>query len=325
MPHDKTSRPTPPDLHACGVGEEMVVDRLVQAAIDVLHHDTTEGGTVDKYERRLLLEKFDAILAIHNPEKEAGKRVCEECGLPFPVCNALARHRDAIKYFKLGRTEDANEAAQSATYFYEEYISTYRTGEREAEASAPTEFTLVKRPVAWRVNFKTEPLIYDDEATAKNAAEENDVDYQGLYVDAPERIADTTKLNATNVLLHAEREKLAAIKCRYGCDSPVVGLFSTPEGCLCWPDQMQALCAQHASKIDGGPVICVVDFRKFTDAPGDWPTVAYILKGFAIKFARSKTTADENQHIDDAVEAIRVAAQEYPSTSSVRPLVKDQT
>lgn len=39
---------------------------------------------------------------------------------------------------------------------------------------------------------------------------------------------------------------LHAIKCRFGCSHRVVGLYWMPKGCVCWPDQVQALCAQHA-------------------------------------------------------------------------------
>lgn len=38
------------------------IDRLVQAALDTLHHDTTDGSSVDKYERDVLRKKFAAIL-----------------------------------------------------------------------------------------------------------------------------------------------------------------------------------------------------------------------------------------------------------------------
>jgi hypothetical protein len=36
-----------------------------------------------------------------------------------------------------------------------------------------------------------------------------------------------------------------------GCHSqhlPVVGLYSAPEGCICYPDRIQALSGQHAIK-----------------------------------------------------------------------------
>jgi hypothetical protein len=40
-----------------------MVEELVQAAISALHHDTTEGSEVDKYERQLLRTKFGQILS----------------------------------------------------------------------------------------------------------------------------------------------------------------------------------------------------------------------------------------------------------------------
>jgi hypothetical protein len=39
-----------------------------------------------------------------------------------------------------------------------------------------------------------------------------------------------------------------ALKCRHGCSSPVVGIYHAPNGCLCFPDPVQALCGQHAIK-----------------------------------------------------------------------------
>jgi hypothetical protein len=40
------------------------------------------------------------------------------------------------------------------------------------------------------------------------------------------------------------------LKCRFGCDAAVVGIYHAPQGCVCWPDPVQALCAQHAIKAD---------------------------------------------------------------------------
>jgi hypothetical protein len=53
---------------------------------------------------------------------------------------------------------------------------------------------------------------------------------------------------------------LDRLKCRFGCDSPVVGLFHVPEGCWCWPDPVQALCGQHAIKAESpGPITCLFE------------------------------------------------------------------
>ena len=38
------------------------VERLVQPALDVLHHDARDGDYIDKYERHMLRTKFGAIL-----------------------------------------------------------------------------------------------------------------------------------------------------------------------------------------------------------------------------------------------------------------------
>ena len=46
------------------------------------------------------------------------------------------------------------------------------------------------------------------------------------------------------------------VRCRFGCKSPVIGIFSMPNGCVCWPDPIQALCSQHANKAQSvGPII----------------------------------------------------------------------
>lgn len=52
-------------------------------------------------------------------------KCCEECGLPFAVCNSLASYREAVKYFKLGRLDEAERCAESA----EEFFSAYRAGQ----------------------------------------------------------------------------------------------------------------------------------------------------------------------------------------------------
>lgn len=43
---------------------------------------------------------------------------------------------------------------------------------------------------------------------------------------------------------------LSWLRCRYGCAAPVVGVFHMPDGCACWPERVQALCGQHAIKVE---------------------------------------------------------------------------
>src|SRR5262245_47914321 len=53
----------------------------------------------------------------------------------------------------------------------------------------------------------------------------------------------------------------AALKCRHGCDAPVRAVVYASEGCLCFTDPVQALCAQHYEKMaSAGPIEMVVDF-----------------------------------------------------------------
>lgn len=71
---------------------------------------------------------------------------------------------------------------------------------------------------------------------------------------------------STLVNLIASQQALAALKCRFGCQSPVIGIFHAPEGCICWTDPVQALCAQHACSMESvGPITCIIDFSKWSD------------------------------------------------------------
>jgi hypothetical protein len=64
---------------------------------------------------------------------------------------------------------------------------------------------------------------------------------------------DRCAFNAWNALSLAQlapsppsaSEPAGALKCRFGCDAPVYGVYSVPKGCLCWDDPVQALCRQH--------------------------------------------------------------------------------
>lgn len=51
------------------------------------------------------------------------------------------------------------------------------------------------------------------------------------------------------------------IHCRFGCEE-VIGIYSIPEGCLCFPDDKeQALCAQHLYKAESsGPIEKLFDW-----------------------------------------------------------------
>jgi hypothetical protein len=69
-------------------------------------------------------------------------------------------------------------------------------------------------------------------------------------------------------LFSVPRADLAALTCRFGCKSPVVGVFHVPAGCVCWRDPVQALCAQHANKVQStGPITCLLDFESPLQRP----------------------------------------------------------
>ena len=46
----------------------------------------------------------------------------------------------------------------------------------------------------------------------------------------------------------AEEIDWDTLRCRHGDSNPVAGLYHAPEGCICFPDPVQALCSQHAVK-----------------------------------------------------------------------------
>lgn len=55
---------------------------------------------------------------------------------------------------------------------------------------------------------------------------------------------------------------LYAIRCRFGCADPVVAIVHVPEGCVCWPDPVQALCMAHLAKVQSpGPISVAIDYR----------------------------------------------------------------
>lgn len=58
--------------------------------------------------------------------------------------------------------------------------------------------------------------------------------------------------------LPAVTDGMRKVRCRFGCDDPVAIVYA-PEGCICWTDPVQALCAQHLAKIEStGEVIVLV-------------------------------------------------------------------
>ena len=54
---------------------------------------------------------------------------------------------------------------------------------------------------------------------------------------------------------------LREVRCRFGCVDAAV-IVHVPEGCVCWQDQIQALCLQHYTKVQScGPVNILMDMR----------------------------------------------------------------
>ena len=58
--------------------------------------------------------------------KRTAMKICEECGLPMKVCNALATYREANKHFLLNRTTEALRSFESAEDWYNQYVAEFR-------------------------------------------------------------------------------------------------------------------------------------------------------------------------------------------------------
>lgn len=59
---------------------------------------------------------------------------------------------------------------------------------------------------------------------------------------------------------------LENVRCRFGCDEPIYGVFHIPSGCVCWPDPVQALCWQHTEKAQSNGAITALVWRPMLPA-----------------------------------------------------------
>lgn len=58
--------------------------------------------------------------------------------------------------------------------------------------------------------------------------------------------------------------------CRFGCKDPAVGIFYIKEGCICWPDHIQALCMQHFITAESeGDVLEIISFEEEDEENGN--------------------------------------------------------
>lgn len=71
---------------------------------------------------------------------------------------------------------------------------------------------------------------------------------------------------------------IKSVKCRHGCDDPC-GIYYVPDGCNCFSDPIQALCAQHLVKLP--------------DVPCIW-LVKRIVKGISVGWQEQKTERDKD-------------------------------
>lgn len=51
---------------------------------------------------------------------------------------------------------------------------------------------------------------------------------------------------ATELVLN--EEEIKTVRCRFGCTDMPIGIYHVPEGCICYRDPIQALCAHHFSR-----------------------------------------------------------------------------
>lgn len=59
-----------------------------------------------------------------------------------------------------------------------------------------------------------------------------------------------------------DQHKWAQVKCKFGCKDPVAAIAYMPEGCVCWRDPVQALCAHHLNRAQtNGSMSILVDLR----------------------------------------------------------------
>jgi hypothetical protein len=49
--------------------------------------------------------------------------ICKECGLPMPICNALAMYRTAMEALQRGDMADARKWAAEAKAEHDRYLS----------------------------------------------------------------------------------------------------------------------------------------------------------------------------------------------------------
>lgn len=52
----------------------------------------------------------------------------------------------------------------------------------------------------------------------------------------------------TETKIAVNEAEMKTVKCRHGCDDPI-GIYHIPDGCNCFIDPIQALCAQHWTKV----------------------------------------------------------------------------
>ena len=80
-------------------------------------------------------------------------KLCDECGLPIGICNALARYKDAVaRARRHGFREDVEDAITQAEGYYKEYIEAFRKSDFHFKEilislTAAREDSLARRPV----------------------------------------------------------------------------------------------------------------------------------------------------------------------------------
>lgn len=63
------------------------------------------------------------------------QKLCEECGLPISICNALTSYRLAVNAFKSGRPNIAAGFVEDAEQYHKNYRERQRSGDRKPDAA----------------------------------------------------------------------------------------------------------------------------------------------------------------------------------------------
>ena len=148
--------------------------------------------------------------------------ICEECGLPITICNALASYRRAAKHIDAGRVEQAKDAAATAREFEADF-STQRQAS-EAVVAIDRELELLR---------KIEALVDERERLKAQCA--SDREFLNRATEENQRLRDA----ANQIVFHWNYSwpGLIAFKATGGSSNDYFKLCEINKGCRKeWPE-----------------------------------------------------------------------------------------